>query len=72
MKIVEALSSSNKGFSRDELINKTKISSSGDFSKKLLELENCGFIRSYVPFGYKQKNTVYQLIDNYTLFYFKF
>lgn len=72
IKIVEALSKSNKGFSRDELISKTGIASSGDFSRKLNELENCGFIRTYIPFGYRQKNLIYQLIDNYTLFYYKF
>lgn len=33
---------------------------------------NCGFIRKYVPFGYKPKNCVYQLIDNYALFYYRF
>ncbi len=72
MKIVEALSSSNKGLTRDELIDKTGISSSGCFSRKLSELENCGFIRAYVPFGYESNKAIYQLIDNYTLFYFKF
>ena len=37
-----------------------------------MELEECGFIRRYVPAGYKEKNAVYQLIDNYTLFYLRF
>ena len=36
------------------------------------ELENCGFIRIYSPYGYKQRNQIYQLIDNYTLFYYQF
>lgn len=72
LKIIEALSKSNRGLSRDELIKKTGITSSGDFSRKLTELENCGFVRAYIPFGYKQKNCIYQLIDNYTLFYYKF
>lgn len=72
MKIVEALGSVNKGITRDEICKKTGISGSGDFSKKLRELENCGFIRKYIPFGYKEKKALYQLIDNYTLFYYKF
>ncbi len=72
IKIVETLSSINKGMTREELINKTGISGSGDFSKKLVELENCGFIRKYVPFGYTNKNCIYQLMDNFTLFYYKF
>ena len=72
LKIVEALSTVNKGITRDEISNITGIASSGDLTRKLAELENCGFIRKYVPFGYKQKNCLYQLIDNYTLFYYKF
>ena len=72
LKIVEALSTVNKGITRDEISHITGIASSGDLTRKLAELENCGFIRKYVPFGYKQKNCLYQLIDNYTLFYYKF
>lgn len=72
IKIVEALCSANKGLTRDEIIRKTGIAGSGDLSKKLKELENCGFIRKYVPFGYKTRDSLYQLIDNYTLFYYKF
>lgn len=72
IKIVEALSTVNNGITRDEICKITGIASSGDLTKKLTELENCGFIRKYVPFGYKQKNSIYQLIDNFTLFYYKF
>lgn len=72
IRIVEALSTVNKGITRDEICNMTGIASSGDLTKKLVELENCGFIRKYVPFGYKQKKSLYQLVDNYTLFYYKF
>lgn len=70
--IVEALSSVNRGISRDEIIRRSGIAGSGDLTKKLAELENCGFIRKYIPFGYHQRNCLYQLIDNYTLFYHRF
>ena len=72
LKIIEALSSSNRGITRDQISKKTGIASSGDLSRKLAELENCDFIRKYIPYGYAQKNALYQLIDNYTLFYHKF
>ena len=72
IKIVEALSLSGRGMSRDEIIRKTGIAGSGDLSRKLAELENCGFIRKYTPYGYKTRNCLYQLIDNYTIFYYKF
>ena len=72
LRIIEALSSSNGGITRDQICEKTGIASSGNLSRKLAELENCDFIRKYVPFGYAQKNALYQLVDNFTLFYYKF
>ncbi len=72
LQIVDAMSIVNKGISREEICKATGIPSSGDLSRKLTELENCGFIRKYIPFGYKQKNCLYQLIDNFTLFYHRF
>ena len=53
IRIIEALSHVKKGISRDEISRITKIASSGELSKKLKELENCGFIRIYSPYGYK-------------------
>lgn len=40
MRIVEALSKTKKGITRDEIIQLTHISGSGDLTKKLTELEN--------------------------------
>lgn len=70
--IIEALSTVNKGITRDEICRKTGLSSSGELSKKLKELEICGFIRKYTPFGATKKQALYQLVDNYTLFYNRF
>ena len=72
LKIIEVLSKAGKGLTREEILKKTHITSSGDFSKKLIELENCDFIRKYIPYGNKDNKDIYQLIDNYTLFYHKF
>ena len=38
----------------------------------LEELEECGFIRSYVPYGKQENSIVYQLIDSFSLFHLKF
>ena len=35
-------------------------------------MEECGFIRKYIPFEKLEREAVYQLIDFYTLFYFNF
>ena len=70
--IIEALSEKNKGLSRLEIINKTGISNGGGLSRLLKELEESSFIRPYRSFGKKQQDTLYQLVDLYSLFYLNF
>ena len=70
--IIETLSKVKKGITREDICAATKISSSGDLSKKLTELENCGFIRRYTPFENKKKDDLYLLMDHFTLFYYHF
>lgn len=70
--IVTVLASTWKGMSRSEIIQKTKVKDGGGLSTILKELEQSGFITSYVPFGKKKQNTLYRLTDNYSLFYLKF
>jgi AAA+ ATPase superfamily predicted ATPase len=70
--IVNALATKKGGLQREEILDITKISDNETFSKALKELEQCGFIRKYTMIGNKKKGTLYQLMDNYTLFWFKF
>ena len=72
LKIIEVLALKKIGMSREEIIKNTGIPNSGDLTTKLEELESCGFIRKYRAFGMKSKNAMYQLIDNFTLFYYQF
>lgn len=72
IKIISALGKKKAGMTREEIVKASKLPESGNLSKKLEELENCGFIRRYNSYGKKQKDSLYQLIDNFTLFYFKF
>ena len=72
IKIIETLCRARQGITREDICKKTGMTSSGDLTKKLKELENCGFIRKYTPFGAENKNALYQLVDNYTLFYHRF
>jgi len=72
VEIVKALGGCLSGLTREELIKATGILNSGDLTKKLEELESCGFIRKYQCFGKKKKDSVYRLIDFYTLFYYHF
>lgn len=72
--IIKTLGKQKKlvGMKREEIINSLKVSDTGRISKYLKELEDCGFIRRYHQFGKKEREACYQLIDNYTVFYFKF
>lgn len=70
--IITILGKKKAGMTRDEIISIGKLTDNGKVGECLEELEACGFIRRYNSFGTKRKNAVYQLIDNYTLFYFRF
>jgi len=70
--IILALNQKNMGMTRLELIEATKSANNGNFTKKLEELEDCDFIRSYNQFDKDKKEKLYQLIDPFSLFYLKF
>jgi hypothetical protein len=70
--IITALSSTWKGMSRMEIIEHTDITDGGGLTMMLQELEQSGFISSYIPFGKKKKDTLFRLTDCYSLFYLKF
>jgi len=72
IKVVEALSKKNKGLTRDEIIEASGLSNNGHFSRILNDLINCDFIRRYKGYGDKVRMSIYQLIDPFTLFYYKF
>ncbi|MBO6012093.1 MAG: AAA family ATPase [Bacteroidales bacterium] len=84
IKIVTALATKGQGLTRKEIVGKTNLADNGKFSLMLEELESCGFIRSYEPFlmetgkdvgrnsaDRKSSDTLYQLVDSFTLFYFQ-
>jgi hypothetical protein len=70
--IVEALSLRSMGMTREEILTVAKIPNGGTATKALDELEACGFIRKYTPYGRKYRESMYQLVDFYTLFYYQF
>lgn len=70
--IIEALSKKVKGLTREEILTATKLPNAGSSTRLLTELEESGFIRRYHPFGKKERNSLYQLSDFYSLFYLRF
>jgi AAA+ ATPase superfamily predicted ATPase len=71
-KIVEALSTKNKGLTRNEIIEIAGVKGGGGLTTVLEELTQCGFIMPIYPINKKKENCLYRLIDEYSLFYFKF
>ncbi len=70
--IIRSLAQKGKGLTRAEIAKKAKVSPGGTMTRILQELEQCGFIKQYLPFGKKYRNSLYQLVDFYSLFYLKF
>ncbi len=70
--IIAALATRSKGLSRSEIIEHTGINSGGGLSILLRELMECGFITQIFPIYDKKDHTLYRLVDEYSLFYFKF
>lgn len=72
MEVVELLGARRTGYTRDEMIRGLGAVSGGDLTKILADLEECGFVRKYMPSDQGKNGGVYQLVDSYTLFYFSF
>lgn len=72
VKIVNALAAKGKGLTRKEIIHQCNFSTGGTVTKLLNELEESGFIMQYVPFGKTSRDTIYKIMDEYSLFYLKY
>lgn len=70
--VIVALSMKKAGMLRKELLDATRMTDNSVFNRTLDELEQCNFIRRYNAFGKKEKESTYQLMDNFTLFHFRF
>ena len=70
--IVKALATKAKGLGRDEIIKLTGLANAGSTTRILTELEESGFVRKYNAFGKKERHSLFQLVDFYTLFYLKY
>jgi len=72
MRVIRALGEKKTGMVRSEIISQAKMADNGVLTTILDDLESCGFIRKYSSIALKTKDATYQLIDNFTLFYFRF
>ncbi len=67
--IVKALAKSWKGLMRDELIQQAKLTSGGRITQALEDLVLSGFVQETAAWNKKTKDTVYRLVDEFSIFY---
>ncbi len=70
--IVEILAQNRYGLTREEILMKCKVISSGWFSNILEELGASGFIETQMQYAKNGKIIHYKVTDNYSLFYVNF
>lgn len=72
IRIIRAIASARYGISQSALLSILGKASMGAVGlKRLQELEETGFIMSFMPYQHKRQGIYYRLIDEYTLFYLK-
>lgn len=70
-KLVRLMAEHRYGISQMELMRQSAKSIGGRLKKRLKELEDAGFIESFIPYHHKGKGIYYRILDEYTLFYLK-
>ena len=70
--IILLLAKHKYGLSRTAIITKLALKSGKRITKVLFELEQSGFIAAKIPYNKTSYSTIYQLIDEFSLFYLKF
>jgi uncharacterized protein len=70
--IVAALAGKSKGLTRNEIIQASGVKSGGGLSLVLEELVQCGFIKQIFPITKSKEDSLYRLVDEFSLFYYKF
>ena len=72
VKVVECVNERGYGMTRNEIADATKMKSGQQLTMVLNNLESSGFIRKYINYGCSERKALYQLVDFFTLFYFRF
>lgn len=70
IEIIKEIATHHYGIEQTKLLKVLKVRSGGRITAKLGELEEAGFIMSFLPHGNSKKGVYYKVIDPYTLFYF--
>lgn len=70
VELIKLIAARHYGISRPELEDKCKLSEKGGtLTQRLKELEDAGFILSFLPMDHINRGVYYKVIDEYSLFY---
>ncbi len=69
--LIQLIVKKHEGTTRADLEKISKYTSGGTLTNKLNELEEAGFIQSFLPLNHKTRGIYYRVIDEYCCFYLK-
>ena len=69
--VVETVAKVSRGLTLKEIKEQLRMGDSGALTEVLDNLCSCDFLRKYTAYGKKEKGSVYQLTDPFTLFHLK-
>jgi hypothetical protein len=72
IQVIKALAQKAKGLTRSELLKTGRLLTGGGITTVLSELSESGFVEKVYPFENLEKNALYRLTDEFSLFYLKF
>ena len=72
IRVIETLAKKGIGLTRTEIADGSQITNGGTLTKILEDLALSGFIRKYKAYGQKARDSLYQLIDFFSLFDIRF
>lgn len=67
--LVKTISKHRNGIGQVQLIQESRVPEGGRAAHRLKELEEAGFIISFLPHGHQEKGIYYKINDEYILFY---
>ena len=70
--VVEAVAKKNKGLTLKEIKDELKMGDGGGLTEVLQNLCKCDFIREYSAYGKREKGSIFQLTDLFSLYYLRF
>jgi uncharacterized protein len=71
LNITREIAKHRYGITKSELAKSLGIALGGRLVERLKELEDAGFIISFLPYQHREKGAYFRVIDEYTMFYFR-